>query len=112
MSMNAQRFARTGHPLLLDPRFAYPDLEGDAELAREKAHYEEVEAVLKLVDEYREEVEQQQRERLLSLRQGKGVAWVAHLKYEVRHAAPVVRIPKRRGVVVQRGHKLCWLQLV
>lgn len=111
MSLNAQRFARKSHPLLLDPRFAYPDIEGDAELAREKAHHEEVESMLKLVDEYREEVEQQQRERLLSLRQGKGVAWVDALQKEVRLDVPTKQA-RPRGVVVMQGHKFCWLKLV
>lgn len=57
------------------------------------------------------------------LRAGYGVAWVHGYDMAPRYAsgegmsihlgkAKVSVIPKRRGVVVMRNHKFCWLQIV
>lgn len=109
MSKNATRLyrnqAKPFNPLLVDPRFMYPDYEGDAELRKEAA-------MQAMLDAYRAEVEQQKADALQTKRANKGVAWVAHLKYEVDLPIPEVTIkPRRRGVVILQGHKYCWLPL-
>lgn len=110
MSKNATRLyrnaARPFNPLLVDPSVMYPDLECDAELRKEQAMQE-------MLDTYRAEVEQQRTDAIEAKRKGKGVAWVAHLKYEVDLSIPTVTVKaRRRGVVILQGHKFCWLPLV
>lgn len=86
----------------------------DAEAAARKAEYEARKAkVAELDAQYRDE-----------LRAGYGVAWVHGLDDAPRYASGegmsihlgwagnTTVIPKRRGVVVMRNHKFCWLKLI
>ena len=93
-------------PYIVDPRVIWADIEGDRELRDEqrKAQAEaeahaEVEAVMQLVDAYRASVEAEQAERRAAKREGKGVAWVAHLKYEVQSEMPPVIRKTRKWVL-------------